>query len=365
MVFLEITLEILSPTVIAERRSLRGFLKVLDYIPASTLRGAILSELYRVGVIKEDFLEDERRNPSVIASYAYPLIDGGEKSYPGHPFMYKCKICGESENHLADVIEELESNGELRGVKHITCKKGHTTLESLYSKPYFNGKDQKVRRIPTSRFISTSVSKERGSSETGMLYEYEAITPGRRFWTTLAIPDKIGEYVDGLEIHIGRGISRGFGRSKIVNSKVINLKDVEMKIGGSITDGKYLVLYASSPMVSCSGGVYTPYPLEIDVSGIKTTPEVCEEGRLKIKAVYGRADFHIGGWDMYRNVEKPTVKFATRPGAIVTAEFNGSPSALAFLSLLGTIERLGDTVITGVNMLHPVRAHPIFTLGGG
>lgn len=369
--FLEITLEMLSPAVIVERRSLRGFLKALDYIPASTLRGAILSELYRMGVVKDDFLGRERENPSVIASYAYPLINGDKKTYPSHPFIYKCKICGESKNYLdylAKIIEELERDGELREIRPITCKEGHAALESLYSKPYpdeKDRKDQKVHRVPASRFISTSVSKERGSSETGMLYEYETITPGRRFWATLAIPDKIGEYIDGLEIHIGRGISRGFGRAKITKSKAISLKDIEVRISESITNRNYLVLYAQSPVVSCNGTSYTPYPPEIDFSRIKVVPELHEKSKLKIKAVYGRADFHIGGWDMYRNVEKPTIKFAIRPGAIVTAEFNGSPLALAVLSLLGTIEQLSGAIITGVNMLHPARAHPIFHIGGG
>ncbi|MEM1990860.1 MAG: hypothetical protein QW782_09570, partial [Candidatus Bathyarchaeia archaeon] len=106
---LEIMLEILSPTIITERRSLRGFLKTLNYIPASTLRGAILSELYRNGIVGDDFLKSEREKPSVIASYAYPVTSGGEKCYPSHPFMYRCKVCGQYENYLGKIIEDLES----------------------------------------------------------------------------------------------------------------------------------------------------------------------------------------------------------------------------------------------------------------
>lgn len=362
MMLLEMTLEVLSPTIIAERRTLRGFLKVLDYIPASTLRGAILSELYRIGVVKNDFLECERKSPSVIISYAYPIFDGDKKSYPGHPFIYKCKTCGVSENHLGKVIEELEDNGELKETRYIACRCGHTALESYYSKSY---PDREEDKVSASRFICTGVNKERGTSETGMLYEYEAITPGRKFWATLALPDKVGEHIDGLEIRIGRGISRGFGRSRIIKSRAIGLRDIAMKIEESMAYGKYLVLYASSPLVSCNINSYTPYPSEIDLSSITSIAAIGEKGKLKIKAVYGRADFRIGGWDMYENVEKPVIKFATRPGAIATAEFTGSPLALAALSLFGTIERLSNATITGVNMLYPVRAHPIFMLGGG
>lgn len=361
MIFLEVILEILSPTIITEGRSLRGFLKVLSYIPASTLRGAILSELYRRGVIKEDFLKNERERPSVIASYAYPVTGEGEKSYPSHPFMWECKICKQRENYLGRIIGDLESCGKLRELTYIACKNGHMVLENLYSKCYPADDD----KILASRFICTGVSKGRGSSEAGMLYEYEAITPGRRFWATLSIPDRIMEYVNGLEIRIGRGVSRGFGRSKIVESKTINLRDVAMRIEEAIAHGRYIVFYASSPLISCYNSSYTPYPLEIDLSSNIAIPTIDIEGKLMIKAVYGRADFRIGGWDVYMNIEKPSVKFATRPGAIVTAEFTGSSLALAALSLLGTVERLNNTLITGVNMLSPVRSHPIFELGVG
>ncbi|MEM0049617.1 MAG: hypothetical protein QW424_07045 [Candidatus Bathyarchaeia archaeon] len=357
---LEIVLEILSPTIITERRSLRGFLKTLDYIPASTLRGAILSELYRNGIVGDDFLKSEREKPSVIASYAYPVTSGGEKCYPSHPFMYKCKVCGQYENYLGKIIEELERDEKLKELTDITCRNGHMALENLYSKHY----PSEAGKVPASRFICTGVNKRRGSSETGMLYEYEAITPGRKFWTTLAIPDKIEKYIDGLEIRIGRGISRGFGISKIIKSRVISLREVAMRIEEALTHGRYLVLFSSSPLVSCHEKFYTPYPSEIDLSNIAAISALGEKGKLMIKTVYGKADFHIGGWDMHRNAEKVSVKFATRPGAIVVAEYDGTPSALAALSLLGTVERLGDTLITGVNMLHPARSHPIFTLGG-
>jgi len=360
MIILEIILEILSPTIITERRSPRGFLKTLDYIPASTLRGAILSELYRNGIIGDDFLKSEREKPSVIVSYAYPVTSSGEKCYPSHPFMYKCKVCEEYENYLGKIIENLERDEKLKELIDITCKNGHMALENLYSKYY----PSETGKVPASRFICTSVSKKRGSSEIGMLYEYEAITPGRKFWATLAIPDKIEKYIDELEIRIGRGISRGFGLSKIIKSKVVSLKDVAMRIEEALTHSRYIVLFGLSPLISCHEKFYTPYPLEIDLSNIAEMSTLNEKGKLMIKTVYGKADFHIGGWDMYKNVEKTSVKFATRPGAIVVAEYNGTPLALAALSFLGTVERLGDTLITGVNMLHPVRGHPIFTLGG-
>ncbi|MCX8171650.1 MAG: hypothetical protein N3E47_06775, partial [Candidatus Bathyarchaeota archaeon] len=240
MIFLEIILETLSPTIIAERRSLRGFLKTLNYIPASTLRGAILSELYRRGIIKDDFLKNERESPSLVASYAYPVTSGGKKAYPSHPFMYECKVCKWRKNYLNNVIGELESYGELRELIPATCENGHAALENLYSKCY----PDDANKVPASRFICTGVSKRRGSSETGMLYEYEAMTPGRKFWATLALPDRIMEHIDGLEIHIGRGISRGFGRSKIVKTRTISLRDIALRIGETITCGRYVVFYA-------------------------------------------------------------------------------------------------------------------------
>lgn len=361
MKFLEIMIEILSPAIITERRSLRGYLKPLDFIPASMLRGAILSRLYGIGAVNEDFLKNEKDKPSIISSYAHPLIDG-KKTYPGHPFMYKCKICDEKiENRLSEVLEELEKNGELKEPMRVICEKGHAALESLYSKPCTDDEDSKAL---ASRFICTSVNKRLGSSEAGMIYYYEAIAPGAKFWATIALPDEVEEHVDGLEIYIGRGISRGFGRSKIVKVKEIDLKDFAMRIEEVSVREKHVVLYAQSPLVNCCDDFYTPYPPEIDLSRISARFGIDEKGKLTIKAVYGRAGFRIGGWDMRENVEKPFIKFATKPGAIAVAEFVGSPLALAALSLLGTTEYLKNSPITGVNMLHPIRAHPILTLGG-
>lgn len=363
MKFLEVEVEILSPTIITERRSVRGFLKALDYIPASTLRGAVISELYRRGIVDEGFLRSERVKPSIIVSYAYPITSDGRRTYPAHPFMYKCKLCnnkeGKIENVLSNVINDLESNGKLTEPIYTTCKQGHVALESLYSEPY----PEEKNKVSTARFLCTGVSKERGTSETGMLYEYEAITPGRKFWATMAVPEELEKYIDGLEVRIGRGISRGFGMSKIVKSSVVSLRGMASKIENIVSSRGYLVLYASSPLVSCYETSYEPYPSSIDLSRVTAMLAIGDGGKLEVKAVYGRSDFRIGGWDMYENVEKTSIKFATRPGAIVVAKYSGSPLALAALSLVGTVERLGDTVITGVNILHPVRMHPIFEMG--
>lgn len=362
MRFLEIMLETLSPTVVTARISVRGFLKALDHIPASMLRGAILSELYRSGVVDKSFLESERYGkPSVITSYAYPITSEGKKSYPGHPFMYKCKVCGSIENYLGEIINRLELDGGLREKVPISCRYGHKALESFHSRFY---PSEDGGKVPTSRFICTGVSKRRASSEAGLLFEYEAISPGRRFWATLALPNEVTDYIDGLEIYIGRGISRGFGRSRIVKLREIILEDVAMQVEQSLTSGGYIALYASSPLISCIGSSYAPYPQSIDLSRAAAMASINEEGSLKIRAVYGRADFQIGGWDMAKNSEKPSLWFAARPGSIAVAEYSCSSIALAALSLLGTVECIGDTFFTGVNMLHPLRSHPIFTSGG-
>lgn len=135
MKFFKIKFELLSPTIITERKSRTGFLKTPRYIPASTLKGAIIAELYRSGVVDENFVKSEAQT-SIITSYAYPLVKETE-SYPCHPLMYKCKACGEVVNCAKDdVVHFLEEEGMLGNLAYATCSMEHATLENLCSKVY-------------------------------------------------------------------------------------------------------------------------------------------------------------------------------------------------------------------------------------
>ena len=64
-----------------------------------------------------------------------------------------------------------------------------------------NGKSLKKVRIFASRSVSVGVSKRRASSRRGLLYEYEAISAGQKFWANLAIPNEL-RVSEGMEFVI-------------------------------------------------------------------------------------------------------------------------------------------------------------------
>lgn len=356
MQFFKLVLKLLSPAIIVERKTRTGFLKCLDYIPAPMLRGAILSAFYRNGKVSYEFLKGSEAL-SVIASPAYPVGDIGE-SYPCHPFAYRCKICGEVKNYVADVLSKLE-RGEKPNYRQL-CDKGHAALESLHPKPYIpSGNSLKNVGILTHGAICVGISKYKASAERGMLFEYEAIATGHRFWTTIMLPDKLANLLEpGLELYVGRGISRGFGKAQITSVKEVELKDV-IERTLSHTVNNRIVLYALSPLLSCREREYSPYPRELDLSDVATKAGLNAHGKLVIEAVYGKTSSYAAGWDMIRNKERPTFNSATNPGAIAIAKFKGESEALAILSFTGTIEQYSDSTITGVNMLTPMKGHPM------
>ena len=91
MKFYEVKIKTLSPTIIPERKIERGYKGQLKYIPSTTLRGAILTSLYMKGYLDLEEVKTIGKSCELLVSNAY-LIDSGFKSYPSHPFMYRCKI---------------------------------------------------------------------------------------------------------------------------------------------------------------------------------------------------------------------------------------------------------------------------------
>jgi len=89
---LEVRVRLQSPAIVTTRRTERGFVRPADHIPGSTLRGAILSALYREGKLDLDYLKQEAKSPGLLASPAYPLCSGA-KSLPATPSIRRCDDC--------------------------------------------------------------------------------------------------------------------------------------------------------------------------------------------------------------------------------------------------------------------------------
>jgi CRISPR/Cas system CSM-associated protein Csm3 (group 7 of RAMP superfamily) len=365
MKFIVFEFETLSPAIITLRRTSRGFLSTLNYIPASTLKGAIVAGLYRTNIVGKEFLEKEARNPEIFVSNAYPVEKG--KSYPCHPFGYRCKAFHAEEtghhktlNYAIEAMEALE-NDKPPNFK-TSCPKGHLAVEPLHPNPVIpDGNSLRTVKVHSCRSISVGINKHRASSEKGMLYEYDAIAVGQRFWSSAAIPDELN-IENSKEFSIGRGVTRGFGRIRITDVEKLPLEERASQIGDIVMKRKKVVFYTLSNTLSIRDGKYMPYPESIDLSEVGERCGIKVDGRLLIKEVYGRTGTLVGGWDMLVNRARPVFEHAGNRGSVIVAEIESNDDvseAIAALEFIGTIESAPGTLITGVNMLTPLRLHPM------
>ncbi len=378
MKFYEVKIKTLSPTIIPERKVERGYKGQLKYIPSTTLRGAILTSLYMKGYLDLEEVKTIGKSCELLVSNAY-LIDSGFKSYPSHPFMYRCKIphetyeksemIFESKVFVHEIADSLKSG--IDPSFKFECSKGHAAIEyphpKLVRQSHRNKEAFKEVDIKVQSMISVGINKKRATSQAGMLYEYDAIIEGQEFWCYIGIlRDEIYRHIkSGLEIRIGRGISRGFGRSVIEKIEEISLDkiiEVLKSIDVAVKD-RNIIFYSLSPLIETDGYEnYKPYPDKLDLKSLMNICGINEEaGILEIKKVYGKERNLHCGWDIYENTRRPIFYNIASEGSIAIGSITNDkniPLSLALLSLVGyPIKIFNKYVITGLNMLTPIQMY--------
>lgn len=336
---LEAEIELLSPAIVVSRVTRSGYVRSLDCIPGSTLRGALITALYRLGYIEERQLRQEAEEPSILASPAYPIAQLSEagrvtlrRTLPATPATFKCKVCGSSFLNLREISVQLTSSSSIR--LPVECPE-HGPAKPLYSLPvYVHDGDVRVFRPRMIHATSVAINKPLGTAMRGMLFSYEAIAEGTRFWARLALPDSIaGKIPEKLEVAVGRGSSRGSGRSVV---------RIRSKVGTEGRNPASTVFVVLSPLTPLS---------ELTYRGC----------RVRVGRVLGRVSRVLGGWDVALGKRRPVVELV-RPGAIVEARIDCSnlEEAKTFAALVshgGIPVKLFDTWLTGVNVLIPVEEY--------
>jgi hypothetical protein len=339
MILVKAMLTLKSPAIVATRRVERGYVKPLDYIPGSTLRGALISALYREGLVSASFMEREADKPTILSSPAYPFIKSSP-SMPGTPFTARCKICDTIIDITRSVIEKIQESEEFTPPR---CQDhGIKSMESMYSQLVVRI-DDKLERAEIFSYRSTSVGidKNRGTFARGMLFDYEAVAEGTVFWARLILPDELDfEKIKRIEVWIGRGISRGFGRA-VLELEKSNIGSEAERLH-QLIGSESAVLYSLSPLI----------PQEHLVSDTG-------DAELNIERVYGRREWIKAGFDVRRAKHRPLIQ-VVKQGALVKVRLRGDPEkASKFLALLGyggmsiPVGAEGH-VVTGVNVLIPV-----------
>jgi len=235
--FLHVNLVIETPTIIVKESIKNWYTVYTDYIPARTFYGAIITYLAKKGI------DPLKIKYAMNVSDLYPATYG--YSLPAIPFVLTCK----DKDHIKrDLLRELIDKLHYEEVKPNTsdleklyryliekiktCKINGYSISSDYlirsiaGKPiYCTCGEQDTCRIHKSiRTIvleSVGVSPVTRGSYAGLVYTYEALSPGSNVHGLIACSEEVAEILknelNNALIYMGRGISRGYGRVRITS----------------------------------------------------------------------------------------------------------------------------------------------------
>ncbi|MEM3394076.1 MAG: hypothetical protein QXY79_03420 [Candidatus Methanomethylicia archaeon] len=246
-------------------------------LQSSTVRGGILSKIYREQGVKE--VIEESKDTSINFHPAYP-VDNGIISRPPHILLHKCKIC-EGGVFINKVLQNKkllkEFNFERFDIPY-KCSEGHLfAISPVKSLVIF--KDSKYKEINIKKMQLESIGMNRALSQTelGMIYSYITIRPGVIFDGLIYDPkDKIekllGYKPKNEYIRVGRGISRGMGITefefeevnyeKYIEKRASEIKDAILKTEGIV------ILRALTPILSMDKAEFS-YKIDLSEYGLQ------------------------------------------------------------------------------------------------
>lgn len=208
-----------------------------DYIPGSTIRGAIIGQLIRLG----KFEDAEKLILLSMECYnAYPCVEN--KLYIPTPLHLrmdkhewrKAKYSEKGTLELEDLLKNNEADKE-KDKNHLAY--GYITLDE--DKESLRGiKVEKEYRL----HHSTIKAKEDKDREN--LFRYQAISAGQSFRTIIKYKKKVDKRIKELfskpsEIYLGGSKGSGYGRSKIsVLKSYDSYKEAKEKLGINFTTEK-------------------------------------------------------------------------------------------------------------------------------
>lgn len=244
MAELGLTVELCSPLILHQKRARAQFSPTLDYIPGSTLRGA-LAALYLRGdprraqdpEFRSLFLEEQVFYPDLL-----PTANGGKPCHVTPATAWGCKRFGvKHAEAVTDTLLRLELSAALRAAgrddwnKPLKDVAACPVCQSKYhvqpdacprdrlQKPYAQQLDPKfvAQEIQQILRTGTAVDRATGAVASGMLFSQQAVEAGQSFFGSLWLEDTQATYLierikavipNSGALYLGYGRSRGFGQ---------------------------------------------------------------------------------------------------------------------------------------------------------
>lgn len=222
LVKLEINLK--EPALFSSRKLGNFYIHTSLYIPAGTLKGALVNVLFaRDAALGKTALEE------LSVSNAYP-----KKSVPTHAYIFLTK---RKENkflekkgilEVDDIFEEKRYNEEVLGLKQLKSDfepKSVIGEVAEYSPtkeyPEEGQHNHYVKATASFKVLpNVAVSKKSGSSQRGMLFSYEIVERGT-FWGLVDYDVwKKLKLEDELAVSLGKGRIGGLAEVKVVDKSV-------------------------------------------------------------------------------------------------------------------------------------------------
>ncbi len=221
----------------ASRRVMNYYLVDKDFIPATTLRGAILAEMYsQKGSVDEEFYT----SPAfpVVALEAAAGAGGSPRTAPTAPphalvmlrdrksgEAYELEGCLEAASSHPTLLKALEdAYAKLREKLGSEPKPALGRLVALLGKE--GGLAKYARAAPEATVeMHVAISKRTGSSMKGMLYAYE-YKRAPKYWALVADTEASDYLKPGVALRIGRGKSRAPGT--LVVERVVDVRVEEL-----------------------------------------------------------------------------------------------------------------------------------------
>ncbi|RLE85342.1 MAG: hypothetical protein DRJ41_01410 [Thermoprotei archaeon] len=361
-----------SPMIITLRSGYGGFIhrSLTDEIPGLMLRGALFTRAIEEGVLTKDNADNLAIKPShsIIPALfssrgeAFPL----DNLLPSHALCSKSKwsniVMSPGAHKLAQKDYETILRGLLRDELKIYSKKGKEGIwkpgevKRVQGRPALkeNGRWVLCGKPRTFHYIETALDPTRGAGLPEMLFSYELVDVGSTYCSLIALEDTnpLNSLLERgrVEISVGRGISRGFGKLsvKVVKGDIPKLPKL----------GKYAVFEAISPLFIMDPLPRPPEPgdvLKIDpnwylrMTGYKISAE------LKVREVLGSETLYRG-WSLRRNSPRVPVRALSKGSILICETVSGEEGdeVTSYLPVVG----LNEYSSLGFNHLLPLDPDP-------